>query len=261
MNNCLVTKLTSVVDNDNLEKINVLRLEVKTQENPSDITQRLVIETDGVHTIDLDIIGNGHFSDKENNYVPEGNIGTSFKNMNSFAGHFSNGDYIIEVKSKYNISNRLNFGASHLNPSFLKYTSGVTDIASLGFEGDIAILSTQEGLTKIKINSKYAIGSLSDLAPLTALTNIDFSDTNVSGDIKDLRNPITTMIIFRSNITGELIEFVKTQRSVGRTTGSCSNGGWWGDKVTFNGVNPGTGTKTLTWTENTITLGDVTVEQ
>ena len=66
--------------------------------------------------------------------------------------------------------------------------------------------------------------------------------------------------VYNTNITGELIEFVKTQRAEGRITGSCR--GTWGTVITFNGIgNLGWTDKTLTWTENTITFDDTTVNQ
>lgn len=156
------------------------------------------------------------------------------------------------------------------------FTGSLSDLTSLtamkslvlrGFTnanitGSLSDIASMTALTTLELNGfTDIIGSISDLSPLTALTKITFVDTNISGDIKDLRNPINNMAIYRSNITGELIEFVKSQRSAGRTTGSCYNNGWWGVNITFNGVNLGGGAQTLTWTENTITLGDTTVNQ
>ena len=104
-------------------------------------------------------------------------------------------------------------------------------------------------------------GSLSDLAPLTNLKNLGISECrNITGTINDLTQPFIELTVYNTQVTGELIEFVKTQRSVGRTTGSCKTA-WWGNKITFNGSVPLIGQTILSWTENTITLGDVTVEQ
>lgn len=129
--------------------------------------------------------------------------------------------------------------------------------------GDLSDLAPLTALTSLNLlNSSNITGSLSDLAPLTALTSLNLANNiNITGDIKDIRQPLTDLGIYNTNVTGELIEFVKTQRANGRTTGSCSNYGWWGTKITFNGVNPSGGAQTLSWTENTITNNGVTVNQ
>ena len=128
--------------------------------------------------------------------------------------------------------------------------------------GDLSDLAPLTALTILNLgNSINITGSLSDLAPLTALTDLNLGNTrNFTGDIKDIRQPLKSLNVYNTKITGELIEFVKTQRAQGRITGSCI--GIWGAVITFNGIgNLGWTDKTLTWTENTITLGDVTVNQ
>lgn len=153
-----------------------------------------------------------------------------------------------------------------------KITGGLSNLANLTKLTILALLNTKitGGLsdlapltTLVQLdleNNPNITGGLSDLAPLTALESIGFIDTNISGDIKDLRCPIKNMNVYRSGVRGELIEFVKTQRAVGRTTGICSTA-WWGQNITFNGVVPSPSQLQLTWTENTITLGNVTVNQ
>ena len=128
--------------------------------------------------------------------------------------------------------------------------------------GSLSDLAPLTALTFINLKSVTNItGSLSDLAPLTALTFIDVANCpNITGTINDLTQPFTAMNVYNTPITGELIEFVKTQRSVGRTTGTCSSS-WWGHNITFNGSVPSQSQLQLSWTENTITLGDVTVNQ
>ena len=70
------------------------------------------------------------------------------------------------------------------------------------------------------------------------------------------------MSFYGSKVHGDLVEFVKTQRANGRTTGSCSvRQPGWGDLITFNGSNTSLADHTLSWTENTITHDSVTIEQ
>ena len=129
----------------------------------------------------------------------------------------------------------------------------------IGSLSDLSPLTTLRGLS---LNGcKNITGSLSDLAPLTNLRNVVVGNNpNITGNIKDIRQPVENLGVYDTKISGELIEFVKTQRAEGRTTGSCKNGGWWGNTVTFNGAVAGFESP-LTWTENTITLGDTTVNQ
>lgn len=128
--------------------------------------------------------------------------------------------------------------------------------------GNLSDLAPLTALTNINLwGSSNITGSLSDLAPLTALTSVNVADNqNITGTINDLRQPLTNISVYNTQVTGELIEFVKTQRSVGRTTGTCYSD-WWGDKITFNGSVQTADKHNLSWTENTITFEGVTVEQ
>ena len=134
--------------------------------------------------------------------------------------------------------------------------------SSINITGSLSDLAPLTALTNLNLYfCENVTGSLSDLAPLTALTDLKLGNTsNLTGDIKDIRQPLKSLDVYNTNITGELIEFVKTQRAEGRITGSCR--GVWGKVITFNGIgNLGWTNKTLTWTENTITFDNVTVNQ
>ena len=159
------------------------------------------------------------------------------------------------------ISPNLTGSLSDLSPLTALTTLDLT--GSSHITGSLSDLSPLTALTNLKMTgSSHITGSLSDLAPLTALTSLALVNAiNITGNIKDIRQPVTSLIIYNTGIVGELIEFVKTQRAAGRTTGSCNNGGWWGNNITFNGSNPGGGVQTLSWTENTITNNGVTVNQ
>ena len=97
------------------------------------------------------------------------------------------------------------------------------------------------------------------------INSLDLSGRNtslnkISGNIKDLTMPLTTLVIYNSNIEGAIEDFVSTQRTQGRTTGSCNNGGWWGNKITFKGNPIAKSTNdTLSWTATQITCADATI--
>ena len=169
--------------------------------------------------------------------------------------------------------------------------SGLTNITDLGFyhmdysrfTGKLSDLTPLTSLTTLIISSASLTGKLSDLTPLTSLTTLDLSYTNISsdiselnslsslttlrlgnspnitGDIKNISIPLTFINIGSTQVIGDLVEFVKTQRKAGRTTGSLSSDAW-GINITFNGIPYKAVNQKLTWTDSTISLGDETIE-
>ena len=292
-NNCLVTKLKSTVNDNSLLKVGEMFIDIIEQESPTNQTNRLYLNTGNIADLIIEVEnGEANITLDENMASGWTNKITLVKNVFPSAPIFvRNGNYRVKVSSKYNLSEIGRWTSSifqyaiSVDTKYLKYsTNTVTIISRLSgnlanlkgctqltklvaiasnVTGSLSDLAPLTALTQLNLlNSVNVTGSLSDLAPLTALTQLSLTaNSNVVGDIKDIRQPLTIMAVHSTQITGELIEFVKTQRSAGRTTGSCSNGGWWGSNITFNGVNPGGGTQTLTWTENTITNNGVAVNQ
>ena len=97
------------------------------------------------------------------------------------------------------------------------------------------------------------------ITPLISLNMLEISGCpNVKGNIASLSQPLTFMNLSYTGVSGELIDFVVTQRANGKTTGTCSTD-YWGDKITFNGQAPSI--RSISWTESSITCGDETVNQ
>ena len=85
------------------------------------------------------------------------------------------------------------------------------------------------------------------------MTNINIGTTAVSGDIQSLGSctALTFMeLINMPNITGEIIDYVTSQRSHGRTTGNTRFGP--SQTVTFNGKVL-SDYNNISWTASTIT--------
>ena len=323
-NNCLVTKLKANVNDNSLLKVGEMFIDIIEQETPTNITNRLYLNSSSDLIIEVE---NG-----EANITLDSNMESGWTNkitlpyssgVSPAPVFVRNGNYRLKVLSKYNLlvvgryTGNINQKAISVDTKYLKYSHGLVNIYSIlsgdisnligctkllnlgwtyasGSEKDVAYkkltgnlsdLAPLTALTSIRLpHSKLTgslsdlapltaltdinlqvcpnlTGSLSDLAPLTALTNIKFNDNqNITGTINDLTQPLVSLDVYNTQVTGELIEFVKTQRSVGRTTGSCKSG-WWGNKITFNGSVPSQDKLNLSWTENTITLGDITVNQ
>lgn len=128
--------------------------------------------------------------------------------------------------------------------------------------GKISELKTNTLLTSLGFNGQTGIsGSLSEIAAkFPNLTNLNIPHTNITGNIKDITCPLKYMGVYDSPMSGSLEEFVATQRSHGRTTGTCSNGGYWTGNITFNGKPLGNEDEDeFSWTASQITCGETTV--
>ena len=341
--NCLVTKYKATVNDNSLLKVGEMFIDIIEQESPTNQSNRLYLNTGNTSDLVVEVEdGAANLTLDENMVSGWTNKITLSKSVTAPAPIFvRNGNYRVKVLSKYNLTEVGRWTESttqraiSVDVKYLKYspnlvnllvglsgnlanisgctklnrisnlagspnlTGSLSDLAPLtaltnlnlagspnltGSLSDLAPLTALTGLNLtslpnltgslsdlapltaltnlLLVDSPHITGSLSDLAPLTALTRLDLiRSSHITGNIKDIRQPVTQLSIFHTGIVGELIEFVKTQRAAGRTTGSCNNGGWWGNNITFNGSNPGAGAQTLSWTENTITNNGVTVNQ
>lgn len=128
--------------------------------------------------------------------------------------------------------------------------------------GKISELKTNTILTSLGFNGQTGIsGSLSEIAAkFPNLNSLNIPHTNITGNIKDITCPLTYMGVYDSPMSGSLEEFVTTQRSHGRTTGTCRNGGHWTGNIIFNGKPLGNeDAGSFSWTANQITCGDTTI--
>lgn len=114
--------------------------------------------------------------------------------------------------------------------------------------GDISCLSKYVKLKHLAFATQYYItGQITSLGTLINLNEITFGDTQISGD---------------------LVDFVKEQRNNGRTTCSSITIQYLltSKNIIFNGQNISDyvdavdNIHTLSWTETTITLNDVTID-
>lgn len=128
--------------------------------------------------------------------------------------------------------------------------------------GKISELKTNTLLTALGFNGQTGIsGSLSEIAAkFPNLTTLNIPHTNITGSIKDITCPLTSMGVYDSPMSGSLEEFVATQRIHGRTTGTCTNGGYWTGNITFNGKPLGNeDAGSFSWTASQITCGETTI--
>lgn len=212
MNNCLVTKLKSVVDNDNLRTLNSFIIEVSANTNAN---FSMVNPGSQGDVITARIIGNGHFSNSSyttdegkkitftqpagtsafNCYIVSTGIcsieisgipyshvvrdifyaNNTYGNINDFVKYWS----VRNIISSYAVADSMNLDFSEIaNPSVIKKIS----IGRVGanISGDINVLSTATDLEELDIwgdNAAYT-GNLSFMNNCTKITTL-----NIGGQI------------------------------------------------------------------------------
>ena len=296
MGNCLVTKLKSAVDNDNLKKLGIARMVILT--NGSMTVDNKFVKISAASTGPVEV------KCPDGAYMTVGGIakdsitidaGSSASITLSDIGE--NGKYTLEI-TKYNLTEVIggnlyinnvlakrllmedleyanNFTSSAFlygNLSELPYlpaltTIGIADIAI--FEGDFAVFAEKyknsTSFTTLQFNGSYVLTNLttSNIKKIANISTLRISHTNAAGDIKELGNlPLTSLTLNNnSSIYGSIEELVARRRGHGATTGSITIP-TIGGVITFNGVQLTTvlSDKTLEWTASEITFNGTTVQ-
>lgn len=208
MGKCLVTKLNSVVDNDNILRLGEARIKIAVDKTPSNQYINISVSSD----TDLEIIGDSYFTDSNLSV----NLGKSKKVKPSDGDvkvYFNNAVAEIGIRNKYNIRDITFVGSSKsmdlasfaytksLNALNTEYTGMYGDISALKnlsigqiylsgskIYGDIASLKKMTSLSRININDAPDVcGDLSNLSGLTNLTWLYFNHSGLTGSIDSLR--------------------------------------------------------------------------
>ena len=219
MENCLVTKLKSVVNNSNLKKIGVLRFEV-------DVTS--INRTNSIHSNINDHCKFKIVSGPENGQIIK--VGSSealdvpkgtefFLDNSADAYYFSKiGKYVIEITNKYNITK---FEIRH-NVSILlndmKYLSILDRVSLIGEKvvGNFNDLLTSY-MTYMRLDNKIdniqyvsaetIVGDISKIANTPIVTFILECCNGITGDLSSLssHSTLNTLVINNVNkITGKI---------------------------------------------------------
>ena len=195
-----------------------------------------------------------------NNSNVSGEI-ADIKNLTQLSNLRLLGDYSGDIASLNLINPPLALDLALISPNVtgdIASIANLTKIKTLSLStpkvtGDIASLANLSLLTIVNIEYNNNIkGDIVSLAN-KPIRNITFSGSpNISGDIASLAN-LTSLSVFYvlgTQIRGELVDFIISQRGNGRTTGSIriqANG-----ILTFNDKVLG-GINTISWTASTIT--------
>lgn len=138
-------------------------------------------------------------------------------------------------------------------------------------EVDLNMFTDADTMTEIRLNSQAFVGgNLASLKNITSggtsLTALSFSDAKgITGSIEDIGGlRFSGNVIFNfyrcANVNGDIVNFVKKQRQIGRTSATCNDSNFvYGSGITFNGNPVGSVSGKLSWTPTTITLGETTI--
>ena len=260
MNECLVTKLKTVVNDDSLEKLGYAKVSAVIPEGLSNDHSFVQVGFSKPSNV---IVEKGSV---KNANVPSNN---GIYNSNTVAFNAEPGEFVIFI-DKYNIQSigpLLGNTENTLNIKDLEYSKLNAIRLIRGLYGDIAYLKNSDLVTVSLgcITDDSALyGDVSIFGRMARLEYLHLDRrTAIYGDIASLGS-CTHLEFFQgggSKIKGSLESLVISQRNNGRTSGSI-NMPWAGacKGLTFNGTSIiNKETNTLSWTASTITFNDVTI--
>ncbi len=266
MENCLVTKLKSVVDNSNLEKLGIFSIGIKSMDTPA--ADGRFIDIGFTEKVTINCIGGSLYKTYGGS-----SIGTSYTSQDSdwnaslgiyrFVGYISNNECTLEVP-KYTLKR---FGGSsycikNINIAKFNYTE-VNSFSGNFLEGNVTSLPQDTTYVNFNGNTKI-IGSLSDFASLVNITNLNTGNSSISPSSLSSIGTLTSLTDMQIIAFGSIEDFVSVQRANGRTT--CDGitcrylGALSTNRSTFNGTAiANKASTTLSWTADTITYDGTTI--
>lgn len=260
MNDCLVTRLKGVCDNDNLLKYNEVRIHVKTVANQ--VMQ--FVAADGIDakvTIIPDVGSTMHFTDS--GYTE--NLGTEITVAAGQNAYFTPGAGTFNIIGKYDFFDLAFRGAYNagniitVNLSDFAYSTKIIRFmlnGSIESTGELFDLSEFNAITAMDLGGCTEIsGDISLLnTPSQVFTYLSLNGSGVIGNIVSLGSDIylTTLKVSSTAIVGTLESFCETQIANGRNSGTLSFTGQ-NSSVTYNG-NPITAPLTITFSNGTYTV-------
>lgn len=190
MNKTLITKLNGVVNNDNILKLGEMIIRIAKVANPTDATQGFSITVN--KPVTAKIIGDGYFTNKS----LSANLGNTMNlNTGSNGIWVSNDDVKISIIEKYSIT---------------EFTSGYPGQSSSVYGENIGLdLSSfkySTFLTGLDIHDSQVSGNIEDLKNLTAMNYLGLYNTKVIGDIKDLENltALSFLGLYNTQVSGDI---------------------------------------------------------
>ena len=196
MNGCLVTKLNGSVDNTSLLRIGEMRIGISKIDSPNHWTQGFSINVNKLTV--LEIIGDGYFTDI-NLTANKGKKITLNPNVSERV-YVSNGNFEVAILDKYALVSIIDYDT--YSPGNSTYSQKNKSISDIGF------FKYSTTLTNLILVNTNISGDIANLKNLTALTSLALYNTQIplTGEISALStlSNCTTISLLYSKLTGDL---------------------------------------------------------
>ncbi len=222
MDNCLVTKLKGIVNDDALLKLGELRVKfLKTSIQTTGANgDNLVINETSPYTLSLK---GGHFNASPQ--IGQGATEVTIPSGVAVIGVDTIGA-TMSVLQKYGITRWEERAATESDPmlepwdiDFLKYAENLTHILTNSAFGDIAKLP-KNNYTKFHFNFSGVYGNVKEALEGATGNNIDLnvrSCAGIVGDVKDLQMCVR-FVADKSGLSGSLEKWVEARMALGLTS-------------------------------------------
>ena len=199
MNKCLITKLSGVVNNNNLLTLNEYRFSFDNLKNGK---FRVDVNSD----TEIKVM-NGEFT----NEAGTQHQGTSLvRHADETTSMYVTAGATVCIMNKYNVKN-IDLSNSNIKDFDLNSLKFFTNLTSLSLQstsatGDISSLSGLTNLTSLSLQSTSVIGDINALSGLVKLTTLIINSTSITGNISSLSGlvKLTTLIINSTSVIGDI---------------------------------------------------------
>ena len=208
MSKCFITKYPVAIDNDNLPRINTMRIKFQRVDNPTSGNRSFRFNYPYGANVIFHYIGNGHFTDS----TLTQDLG---KKVTKTWGYAPDNIYMSndEGEVEFDISKMLSLqvgSRDNVQPDYsaatnltcdLNHLKGRTQVTKINMP--LANNNVKLDLSSIKdlVNMGYLVvspstqvsGDIANLANMTSMTNLSLGGTQVSGDITDIVTNLTKL--------------------------------------------------------------------
>lgn len=273
MNNCLVTKLKSSVNNDDLLKLGEMRIKVKKNSNLTTPKQQSIKFQANGGQIAVYTTGPGYFvtysEDKLNNVDEHMTYIDIPSNLGSITLFFANDDYEIRILNKYEMTslefnsanNAYNMSLFELDLNDAEYLTNLHNL-KINYSystGDIKSLKNLD-IHKLKIdNCPNIYGNINDLNILSLVTFNASDNIYVNLNAFDANTKLVELTTNPDKCFGNIDTYVANQRIAGRKEMTLDNPLYlWGivNSLWFGSekINVPNNSAFITWTESKIVI-------
>lgn len=224
MSKCFITKYPVAIDNDNLPRINTMRIKFQRVGNPTSENRSFRFMYPYGTNVTFHYIGNGHFTDstltqdlgKEVTKIWDRSPGNIYMSNNEGEVEFDISKVISlqvgnhdNVQPDYSAATNLTCDLNHLkgriqvtkiniplaNNNVKLDLSSIKDLVKMSYlvishstqvTGDIANLANMTSMITLNLMATQVSGDIAQLKTLTKCERISVSSTNVSGDLSVL---------------------------------------------------------------------------